>query len=150
MFLMGELLVQMLMGMMYFLEVVLRRLEDDFIVVDISYGGYFGMGQMQIRWKFLVIFEFVEFCQDVFLFLQLNYFDMVVIEEVIVFCEQKVEDGGVMFCNIFVFYKLLMSEIIGVQGIVIVGQRNFLLQVSVVFLKVFIFFIFSFMFWKFG
>ena len=148
--LMGEPSAQTLMGMTHFPEVVPRRLEDDFTAADTSHGGYPGMGQTQTRRKLLAILESVEFCQDVPPLLQLNYFDMAVTEEAIASCEQKAEDGGVTLCNIPVLHKLLMSEIIGAQGTATAGQRNFLLQVSVVLSKVFTFLTLSFMLWKLG
>ena len=147
MLLVGEPSAQTLMGMTHSPELVPRRLEGDFSAADNSNAVYPGIGQTQTRRKLLTILESVEFCQDVPPLLQLNYFDVAVTEKAIASCEQKSEDSGVTFCNVPVLHKLLISEISGVQGTATAGQRNFLLQVIVVFSKGFGY-ILSFTFWK--
>lgn len=117
------------LGTSQFQEMVPRRLEDDFTSADTSQAGYADMGQSQTRRKLLAILESVDFTQDVPPALQLNYFDAGVTEEAIASCEQKAEDIDVMFCNVPVLHKLLMTEITGVQGTATAGQRNFLIQV---------------------
>lgn len=127
--LMGEPSAQAVLGMTRVPELVPRSLEADFSTADTSQAMYPDIGQAQTRRKLLAILESVEFNQDVPPPLQLSYFDATVTEKAISSCEQKAEDSGVMFCNVPVLHKLLMSEITGVQGTATAGQRNFLIQV---------------------
>ena len=113
-----------------------RQLDTDLSTVDRNETGlqssvYAGEASTTQRRKVLSIIESVDFSQEFPPRLQLNYFDVTVMEKAITSCEERSEESGVLYCNVPKLHKLLMTEVSGVQGTATAGQKNFLLQVHV-------------------
>ena len=82
----------------------------------------------QSRRKLLSLVDTVSFVQDQPDPLQLEFFDTAIIEQVIMSCETRNEQG-IRLCDVKMLYKILLNEVNNFQGTSAAGQRPLVVQV---------------------
>ncbi|XP_075711967.1 nuclear pore complex protein Nup205 isoform X2 [Rhinoderma darwinii] len=81
----------------------------------------------KVRRKILSILDSINFTQEIPEPLQLDFFDRVLIEQVITNCEHK-DRSGQTVCNVKLLRRVLVAEVNALQGMAAIGQRPLLLE----------------------
>ncbi|XP_069822932.1 nuclear pore complex protein Nup205 [Dendropsophus ebraccatus] len=81
----------------------------------------------KVRRKILSILDSINFTQEIPEQLQLDFFDRILIEQVITNCEQK-DRSAQTVCNVKLLRRVLLAEINALQGMAAIGQRPLLLE----------------------